>query len=817
MASPRTEAARLDHDGSRLYAPLALRLADVIGQWIGRVELVVAGADGDLREGQDALSSGDAIGARAAAHRVLERAPDSALGLALLADACDALHLDAELALALEELARRAASRPEVWVRLGRARSAIQAPALEVRDAFARALAVAESGSDARREALLALADLDLVEGEAARAELWLERLPSDLSAETAVRRAEARISLGDAQGALGLLDAVQTTPTDGRAALVRGRALSSLGDAAAFPWLLRAMVLDVPESSEALSDALAHGTSDGEVQSRISLVVGAKEEASLARWRAAFASARGERHAAREALREAVASGDASSARPLVDAAMQDRDPVALRVGLSALPAEPGEPQVTDARALASALTLHGAEALEAVATVTHPRAMAWAKLVATDVVRAWLPPAAAGSAWADVLARLGTHARAIEDREGAASLDDLSAERGRPLRIAVVGEFNAGKSTFINALLGAEVAAVGIVPTTATSHLLRWGQVDVVDTPGFNALDSKHADLARAALDEADMALWLLDATQALKESERAAVEDAQRRGLPFLVTANKRDRLSPEDLRTVMARLDGALAEAGLTPWAPPWAVSAKKALAGKLGDPAALEASGWPTTERVLQSWVLSRSDQLKERTLRRRARAIASRLLHAWTERAKMDEELAARAAEGRRALARSVARLEADEDALAGRLAGALAPAAAGLAGEMRLVLAGRDAESAARDFSLVRYRVERAIAVLVPVLLAELGHLAPGATGEGVETSLRALVRGAVGGVSPDADVSLMALARGALRTWVEHALARASARDSPSRARGAARELDAFVEALSAELPKGGGAELD
>src|ERR687891_278055 len=82
-----------------------------------------------------------------------------------------------ELALTLEELAARVASRGEVWVRLGRARERVGSPPEETRDAFLRALAVAEPGSEARREALLWLADLDLSHGDGARAELWLERL----------------------------------------------------------------------------------------------------------------------------------------------------------------------------------------------------------------------------------------------------------------------------------------------------------------------------------------------------------------------------------------------------------------------------------------------------------------------------------------------------------------------------------------------------------------------------------------------------------------------------------------------------------------
>ena len=140
----------------------AMRLADVIGRWIGKVEIVLAGADEDLRQGEEALKQGDAMRARLAAHRVLARAPESPLGLALLADACEAGHLDAELALTLEELARRAPSRAEVWIRLGRARRATAAADEEVRDAFVRALAVAEAGSEARRDALLELTDFDV-------------------------------------------------------------------------------------------------------------------------------------------------------------------------------------------------------------------------------------------------------------------------------------------------------------------------------------------------------------------------------------------------------------------------------------------------------------------------------------------------------------------------------------------------------------------------------------------------------------------------------------------------------------------------------
>ena len=45
------------------------------------------------------------------------------------------------------------------------------------------------------------------------------------------------------------------------------------------------------------------------------------------------------------------------------------------------------------------------------------------------------------------------------------------------RPLLVAVMGEFNAGKSSFVNALCGADVAPTGVTPTTATVNVLRYG----------------------------------------------------------------------------------------------------------------------------------------------------------------------------------------------------------------------------------------------------------------------------------------------------------------------------------------------------
>jgi hypothetical protein len=110
----------------------------------------------------------------------------------------------------------------------------------------------------------------------------------------------------------------------------------------------------------------------------------------------------------------------------------------------------------------------------------------------------------------------------------------------------------------------------------------------------------------------------------------------------------------------------------------------------------------------------------------------------------------------------------------------------------------------------------LTRYRANRAVAEVAPALHDALLAVAPEASPTGVDPSLRALVRGAYGCAQPDATPPLVELARSALSTWVEHLLLLASAPASPGRAEGVARELRAFAEALSAEMPNGAGGEV-
>ena len=99
----------------------------------------------------------------------------------------------------------------------------------------------------------------------------------------------------------------------------------------------------------------------------------------------------------------------------------------------------------------------------------------LAWADADRKAIARA-LVPSRSPTAWSPLLSRLDRVARELHDLDSTAALASLAAERSRPVRVAIVGEFNAGKSTFINALIGADVAPTGVLPTTATLHHLRY-----------------------------------------------------------------------------------------------------------------------------------------------------------------------------------------------------------------------------------------------------------------------------------------------------------------------------------------------------
>jgi len=139
----------------------------------------------------------------------------------------------------------------------------------------------------------------------------------------------------------------------------------------------------------------------------------------------------------------------------------------------------------------------------------------------------------------------------------------------------VSVIGEFNAGKSTFINALIGEKLLPMGIKPTTEYIELIRfsptperkpvvradglreWSHpnigtdgVAIVDTPGTGSIFQKHERTAKDFLHRSDLVIFLISAKRAFGESERLYLELAKNYGKKIILVLNQVDLLTPAE---------------------------------------------------------------------------------------------------------------------------------------------------------------------------------------------------------------------------------------------------------------------------
>ena len=244
-------------------------------------------------------------------------------------------------------------------------------------------------------------------------------------------------------------------------------------------------------------------------------------------------------------------------------------------------------------------------------------------------------------------------------------------SANLDQPLLVTVMGEFSSGKSSFVNAFIGADVAPTGITPTTATINVVRYGRerggriisrdnatlelgwdalmehlraltpdaakeidrveilvplpqlekINIVDTPGLNSIQPEHEATARAFIGKADAVVWVFTAAQGGKASEKKALRSIRDEGKRVLGVLNKADQLSPEETTEVTSFIGGELGELveAIVPF------SARKALAFK--QTGGGEDGNWNTLQASLEERFFTQARQLKRDACARVLKAV----------------------------------------------------------------------------------------------------------------------------------------------------------------------------------------------
>lgn len=219
-----------------------------------------------------------------------------------------------------------------------------------------------------------------------------------------------------------------------------------------------------------------------------------------------------------------------------------------------------------------------------------------------------------------------LATSSATADDRvalaESLRQLDEL-------FLLVIAGEFNSGKSSFINALLGhSGLLAEGITPTTSQIHLLKYGEtisqtprekgiwvhtapipllknINIVDTPGTNAILREHEVLTADFIPRSDLVLFLTSADRPFTESERAFLERIRDWGKKIVLIINKVDILANEAevaqivefVRDAGKRLIGEIGAI--------FPVSARLAQKAKAGEPRMWQPSGFEPLEKFIE--------------------------------------------------------------------------------------------------------------------------------------------------------------------------------------------------------------------
>ena len=243
----------------------------------------------------------------------------------------------------------------------------------------------------------------------------------------------------------------------------------------------------------------------------------------------------------------------------------------------------------------------------------------------------------------------------------------------------LVVVGEFNAGKTAFLNALLGGKFLTEGVTPTTNEIHVIRYAEtmredpgpkdyrilympvewlreISLVDTPGTNAIVQRHQEITEHFVPRSDLVLFVTSADRPFSESERGFLDRIRQWGKKVVIIINKIDLYDDEtDRQTVINFVrDNARQLLGAEPEVFP--VSAKLAQQAKLAaknnaaknnGEAVVSGAQWDASNfGALERYVIDTLDIAQRTRLKlENPLGVASRLLEKYSAVIRNREEL----------------------------------------------------------------------------------------------------------------------------------------------------------------------------
>lgn len=158
-----------------------------------------------------------------------------------------------------------------------------------------------------------------------------------------------------------------------------------------------------------------------------------------------------------------------------------------------------------------------------------------------------------------------------------------DMAVQVEEPFYLVVAGEYNSGKSTLINALLGENVLKAGPTPTTHKITILTYGdnygieevqenisrvtypletlkEITLVDTPGTNSIFLEHEQIIEAFIHRAELVIFVTSSDKPLTESERLFLQLLKGKwGRKILVILNKTDLKTPEETSEIVSFIE------------------------------------------------------------------------------------------------------------------------------------------------------------------------------------------------------------------------------------------------------------------